>query len=129
MFHLFFQQTALPERTFGVRGISRVSPICSTTADIDGRCTTAAIDGRCNWKPYCEDPRLSINNAGQVFKALYVPPETPTISHEDRDQLLMALCSCYDLEPYKPKSKAKSLMKAWQWATQWKPKPDDVIVP
>ena len=62
-------------------------------------------------------PRLSINNAGQVFKALYVPPETPTISSEDKDALLAALCSCYDLSQCKPGSKSE-LMAAWTWACE-----------
>ena len=80
-------------------------------------CTTKDMKDGFSWKPYCEDPRLSINNAGQVFKALYVPPETPTISSEDKDALLAALCSCYDLSQCKPGSKGE-LMAAWTWACE-----------
>ena len=80
-------------------------------------CTTSDISAKCNWQPYCEDARLIINNAGQVYKALYVPPETPTRSNEDKEALLAVLCSCYDLSGCKP-SKSGEMMTAWRWACE-----------
>ena len=79
-------------------------------------CATEDIGKKLGYKPYCEDARLSINNAGQVYKALYVPPDTPTITHTDREALLEALCACYDLSECKPKSRGPK-WDAWVWAS------------
>ena len=76
-------------------------------------CNGEDIKKRCGWLPYCEDPRLSINNPGMLYKALYVPPETDTLDDAKRDKVLASLVCWYDLSTCKPKPNCKSKVK---WA-------------
>ena len=79
--------------------------------------THADIEQRINWTPYCEDERLSINNGGMLYKALYVPPETKSLDDEHRDKVLASLVCFYDLSTCKPQPGCKSAgkKKAYKW--------------
>ena len=85
-------------------------------------CASLDIEQKFNWKAYCEDPRLSIDHAGQVFKALYVPPETKELTMEEKELLFMALCSCFDLSGVKPKKLSGAKGKAWKQAMEYSKK-------
>ena len=85
-------------------------------------CASLDLEKKCNWKAYCEDPRLSIDNAGQAFKALYVPPETKELTMEEKELLFMALCSCFDLSGVKPKKLSAAKGKAWKQAMEYSKK-------
>ena len=73
------------------------------------------------WQPYCEDERLSIGNGGELFKALYLPPDTPTIDPERLDRLLEILAMYFDWAGVKPKSRGEAY-RAWK-------KIDDALSP
>ena len=80
-------------------------------------CTHDDIEQRINWTPYCEDERLSINNGGLLYKALYVPPDTESLDDELRDKVLASLLCFYDLRTCQPQSKCKSAEQkaAFRW--------------
>ena len=76
--------------------------------------TKDEIKARCTWEPYCEDERLSISCGGELYRALYIPPDTPAISADAREELLTVLCSYYSVAECKPKKKGE-MMDAWNW--------------
>ena len=81
------------------------------------------VERKCNFKPYCEDPRLSILHGGEVFKALYLPPETPTIEPERLDKVFLLLAMYVDWDSVMPKNPGQA-KNAWykikeQLTTQW----------
>ena len=52
---------------------------------------------RCPTKePYACDARLSFAHGGQLFKALYIAPETPAVPAEFRADLISCLCAYHD---------------------------------
>ena len=77
-------------------------------------CTRDDIEQRCQWTPYCEDERLSINNGGMLYKALYAPPETRYLDDEHRDKVLASLVCFYDLRTCKPQRSAGQ-KEAYKW--------------
>ena len=70
-------------------------------------CKREDIEQRCKWTPYCEDERLSINNGGMLYKALYAPPETKSLDDDLRDKVLASLVCFYDLRT------------SWRSSTRW----------
>jgi len=65
--------------------------------------------------PYCEHPSLSIAQGGQLFNALYVPPETETITPENRARLLESLVLFYDLSPVERPKRNGPKRDAYAW--------------
>ena len=76
--------------------------------------TKEDVKNVCGWVPYCEDQRLSINGGGELYKALYIPKDTPAISDEARADLLALFCSHHSMEECRPKNKGQ-MMDAWHW--------------
>ena len=93
-------------------------------------CTYETFKQRCTWEPYCEDPRLSLSFGNQMYKALYIGSDTPTMSVDARELLLECLCAHYDLEPLKPKSKGAKF-RAWKWGMdvgrEWRNRSSDEV--
>ena len=56
--------------------------------DFKARCPTK--------EPYACDARLSFAHGGQLFKALYIAPETPAVPAEFRADLISCLCAYHD---------------------------------
>ena len=75
-------------------------------------CTMDDVEIKCSYKPYCEDKRLSIESGGEIYKALYLPPETPVISEERLDRLLCIMAMYVDWNAVKPKN-AGEAKNAW----------------
>ena len=74
------------------------------------------------WRPYCQDPELSLERGGTLYKALYIADGTPDIDKDDRANLLACLCGFYDMLPLKPPKNASAGTKeAWNWAMMWTP--------
>ena len=60
-----------------------------------------------------------MNYAGQIYKALYIPPETPSLTDEQRDQLILNLAVQYDLRSCMPKTSAGKMKKTcWAWMNE-----------
>ena len=77
-------------------------------------CTSADVKEKCSYKPYCEDPRLSLNNAGEIFKALYLPPDTTSTIGKDRlDDLLLIMAMYCNWADVKPKNSGQA-KTAWR---------------
>ena len=81
-------------------------------------CTAKDLEEHCHHmkKVYCEDVRLSINSEGVCYSVLYVPPETPPFTEEQKEWLFMRLAGCYDLSGVKPNRKAEVKHAAWPQA-------------
>ena len=76
-------------------------------------CTRQDLEkGNITYIPYCEDERLSLGNAGEVFKALYLGPETPVIDPDRLDQLLEIMAMYVNWYEVKPKNKGQ-MRDAW----------------
>ena len=60
-----------------------------------------------------EDERLSIGNGGALYKALYLPKDTPVIEPARLARLLEILASYFDWAGVKPKSNGEA-RKEWQ---------------
>ena len=76
--------------------------------------TKAQVKEVCTYEPYCEDQYLSISAGGELYRALYIPPETNAISDACRQELLRVLCTFYSVENCRPKNKGEK-MDAWNW--------------
>ena len=55
-----------------------------------------------------------MDTGGQLFKALYVSPETPSLSDADRNKVFELCVMYYDISGCCPKSNGK-MKKAWWW--------------
>ena len=75
-------------------------------------CNMQDVQEKCTYKPYCEDERLSIKNGGEIFKALYLPPETPVIGPDRLDELLVIMAMYVNWEAVKPKNSGE-MKNAW----------------
>ena len=62
---------------------------------------------------YCEDERLSIGHGGEYYKALYLPPETPSIEPKRLDWLLEIMAMYFDWSAVRPKKNGE-MMRAWR---------------
>ena len=50
-----------------------------------------------------------------MYKALYVPPETPVINKDYRDDLLACLCAFHDFSEIEKPKKAGAKRDAFYW--------------
>ena len=85
-------------------------------------CTEADVRAKCSYVAYCEDERLSIKNAGEVFKALYLPKDTPVMASDRLDELLRIMAMYINWADVKPK-KSGEAKRAWDKIDQASPAP------
>ena len=88
-----------------IQGIVKLNEECEQRliklAEV-GECTSEDISTKCAWKAHCENEKLSLNNAGQLLKALYISPETKALHDKDRFLILDTLMMQYGMSGAKP---------------------------